>query len=77
MPNFIVNFEEEANVKLVQTGAGLKAPPHFTSTPEKPAINRVKERPHERSFFKVSPSEQIQKGLSTSKILFTSVAFAI
>ena len=42
MPKFIVKFEEEARVKLVLNGAGLKAPSRSTSTPEKPASNRVK-----------------------------------
>ena len=39
MPNFIVRFHEEASVKLV---AGRKPPSLSTSSPEKPASNRVR-----------------------------------
>ena len=36
MPNLIVKFEDEAGVKLVLNGTGLKAPHHSRSTPESP-----------------------------------------
>ena len=42
MSNVIVKFEKEASIKAGLKWSGSKAPPGSTSTPEKPANNRVK-----------------------------------